>query len=150
MASRAPGINRGPVPGTTGSMQRDWQHVAPDGITRGKPLPAKAPSGKPWNAQTKSWWEAVRRHPVASTWDPVQWAEALTLAGLRDSCVADSHAGQLAEARRRSDELGLSVAGRARLKIALVEPGRVPLAVADASVTPLSDPTIGRRVRPGS
>ena len=35
----------GPIPGQTGQRQRDWQHVALDGITRGKPLPAKAPSG---------------------------------------------------------------------------------------------------------
>jgi hypothetical protein len=139
----------GPIPGQTGSRQRDWTHVSPDGVIRGRPLPAKRPDGKAWNLQTRTWWEAVRRHPVASTWDEVQWAEALTLAVLRDSCVADSHAGQLAEARRRSDDLGLSVAGRARLKIVLVEPGRVPLAVADGSVTPLPDVTIGHR-RPRS
>ncbi len=96
----------------------DWQHVIADSELRGGPLPA----GRDWDSQTLHWWDNVRRHPVAKTYDDVEWANAVELAGLKADLVAAPTAGLASEVRRRADDLGLTAAGRLRLRINIVGP----------------------------
>ena len=160
--------NRGPLPKPEGqaiNKGRDWTHVSEDGIARGPDLGPKRPDGEAWYPATLTWWNAVRRHPVAATWDEVAWCDALLLANLHDHGLQHADAGRLSEARRRADDLGLSVAGRARLRIAIVEPTAVLADEdVDTSLAPVAaighrrprspdpvDANIGhRRPRPGS
>ncbi|WP_446692663.1 phage terminase small subunit [Saccharothrix mutabilis] len=94
-----------------------------------------------WHAETRAWWEAVRRMPHCVLWTETDWRFALETARL----VEEFWRGELnraAELRLRSAKLGLTHEDRLKIRVRYVEPedqAEDEAAVDSSSVTRLED-----------
>jgi hypothetical protein len=100
--------------------------VAPGAAARRPRQPTKL------KASGKAWWLAAWESPVSSMWEASEVRQVARAARLADLCVGSNvKAAHLVELRRLEDALGLTRAGRLKLRIAL--PGERTTAGATAA-----------------
>lgn len=119
---------RGPAPKETRSRARDQRRrddeltvVAADGAKHGPDLPA----GVDWPDQTLDWWDTWRTCAQASTFTPTDWSFLLDTAVLHMAFWDGDHS-VASELRLRAAKFGATPEDRARLKLAVGEPGDTP------------------------
>jgi len=119
---------RGPAPKDTRSRARDQRRrddeltlIESDGKTHGPDLP----DSMEWPTATLAWWETWRRSPQAQTFTDTDWSFLVDTAVLHaEFWLGDTKvAGEL---RLRAAKFGATPEDRARLKIAVGEPGAQP------------------------
>lgn len=85
--------------------------VSVDGVVRGPDLP-----GDDWPAQTRSWWENLRRSPMAQAWITADWDTLLDTALLhREMWNGDLKLAP--EIRLRMSQFGANPESRLRLRL---------------------------------
>ena len=116
---------RGPTPKDTLSRPRDQRRreaavtvVAADG----KPVGPELPDSLDWPDVTREWWETWRRSAQAKTFTDTDWSFLLDTAVLHME-FWDGDRSVAAELRLRAAKFGATPEDRARLKIAVGEPG---------------------------
>lgn len=84
------------------------------------PLPASAPDGEPWPAQTREWWRMWSMSPLAREFTDSEWSFLLDTAVIHARLWSgDSKAA--AELRLRVDQFGMTPTSRARLRITFAQ-----------------------------
>ncbi|QQG96215.1 hypothetical protein HBE99_04550 [Mycobacteroides chelonae] len=95
--------------------------VTADGKTHGKPLP----ESHDWPSATLAWWETWRTCALASTFTDTDWAFLLDTAVLHaEFWLGDRSVAS--ELRLRAAKFGATPEDRARLKIAIGNPDKMP------------------------
>jgi hypothetical protein len=95
--------------------------LSSDGEVHGPELP----DTHDWPAATTAWWETWRTCPQASSFTKTDWSFLLDTAVLHaDFWLGDRSIA--AELRLRAAKFGATPEDRARLKIAVTEPGKKP------------------------
>lgn len=117
---------RGPAPKDPDARRRrnqsgDLTVVASDGKVHGPELPGSLE----WPAATTDWWETWRRSPQAQTFTETDWSFLVDTAVLHaEFWLGDRSLA--AELRLRAAKFGATPEDRARLKIAVGDPGEKP------------------------
>ncbi len=99
----------------------EWIEVQDAPFDNPFPLPSSQPSGLPWPAATKRWWQAVSMMPHCCLWGESDWQFA------QDTAIvaAAFHKGDLHNAnelRQREKIMGTTVDARRDLRIRYVGP----------------------------
>jgi hypothetical protein len=117
----------GPAPKEHGRRRRSepvhsWITLPAEG--REGPVPP-IPEGLELSDAARRWWETVWRTPMATQWLDGDAHALAELAFLKDRFTADSRASMAGEIRLRSEQFGLTPAGRQKLRWRLADPPSV-------------------------